>query len=124
MGDFRVIVRGQGEQQRALAPQFDVDPAGAQQFVGKSRPARLAVAPERDQRLLARLGLATRRQHAGRRMARARSRLGAIEHHDRRPAGEPPGDAQPNDAGADDGDMRLFADMGKFLRQRRLPSLE
>jgi hypothetical protein len=56
-------------------------------------------------------------------MARARPGLAAVEQRDRRPAGEPPGDAQPNDAGADDGDVRLFADMGKFLRQRRLPSL-
>ena len=30
MGDFRVIVRGQGEQQRTLAPQFDVNAASAQ----------------------------------------------------------------------------------------------
>jgi hypothetical protein len=57
-------------------------------------------------------------------MTRARSRLAAIEHRDRRPAGEPPGDAQPNDASADDGDARLIADMGKLSRQRRLPSLE
>ena len=124
MGDFRLIVRGQGEQQRALAPQFDVDAARAQQLVGKGRPARLAVAPERDQRLLAGLGLAARRQHAGRGMARARAGLAAVEHRHRRPAGEPPGDAQADHAGADDGDVRLFADMGKFCRQRRLPSLE
>ena len=57
-------------------------------------------------------------------MARAPASLAAIEYRDRRAAGEPPGDAQPNDASADDGDMRLFADMGKFLRQKRLPSLE
>ena len=69
MGDFRLIVGGQSEQQRALAPQFDVDTAGAQKLVGKSRPARLTVAAERHQRFLAGLGLATRRQHAGRGMA-------------------------------------------------------
>jgi hypothetical protein len=57
-------------------------------------------------------------------MARAGSGLAAVEHHDRRAAGEPPGDAQADDTGADDGDVRLFADMGKLLRQRRLPSLE
>jgi hypothetical protein len=57
-------------------------------------------------------------------MARAGAGPAAVEHRNRRAAGEPPGDAQPNDAGADDGDVRLFADMGKFLRQRRLPSLE
>jgi hypothetical protein len=57
-------------------------------------------------------------------MARARSRFAAIEHRDRRPAGEAPGDAQTDHAGTNDDDPRLFADMGPFLRQRRLPSLE
>jgi hypothetical protein len=57
-------------------------------------------------------------------MARARAGLAALEHRDRCAAGEPPGDAKADDTGADDGDVRLFADMGKFLRQRRLPSLE
>ena len=123
MGDFRLIVRGQGEQQGALAAQFDVDAAGAQQLVGKGRPARLAVAPKRYQRFLTRLGLAARRQHAGRGMACARTGLAAVEHRDRCTAGEPPGDTQADHAGADDSDARLFADMGKLLRQRRLPSL-
>jgi hypothetical protein len=57
-------------------------------------------------------------------MARARAGLAAVEHRDRCPAGEPPSDAEADDTGADDGDVRLFADMGKLLRQRRLPSLE
>jgi hypothetical protein len=57
-------------------------------------------------------------------VARARSRFAAIEHRNRRPAAEPPGDAQANDAGADDGDARLFADMRELSRQMRLPSLE
>jgi hypothetical protein len=57
-------------------------------------------------------------------MARARSSLAAVEHRDRCPTGEPPSDAEADDTGADDGDVRLFADMGKLLRQRRLPSLE
>jgi hypothetical protein len=56
-------------------------------------------------------------------MARARTGLAAIEHRNRCPAGEPPGDTQPDHAGADDGDPRLFADMGRFSRQKRLPSL-
>ena len=124
MRHFGLIVRSQRQNQRALLAQFDVDPARLKQLPRKARPARLAVAPERDQRLLAGLGFAARRQHAGRGMACTRSRLAAIEHRDRRPAGEPPGDPQPNHAGADDGDPRLFADMGKLLRQRRLPSLE
>jgi N-acetylglucosamine kinase len=53
----------------------------------------------------------------------ARAGLAAVEHRHRRPAGEPPGDAQADHAGANDGDTRLFADMGKLSRQRRLPSL-
>jgi hypothetical protein len=57
-------------------------------------------------------------------MACARSGLATVEHSDGCAAGEPPGDAQPNDAGPDDGDQRLFADMGKLGRQKRLPSLE
>jgi hypothetical protein len=57
-------------------------------------------------------------------MACARSGLAAIEHRDRCAAGEPPGDAQADNASADDGDTRFFADMGKLGRQRRLPSLE
>jgi hypothetical protein len=56
-------------------------------------------------------------------MARTRARLAAVEHRHRRPADKPPGDAQADHASADDGDVRLFADMGKLLRQRRLPSL-
>ena len=37
---------------------------------------------------------------------RARSGLAAVEHHNRGARGEPPGDAQPDDAGADDDDAR------------------
>ena len=114
MRDFRLIVRGQGEHQRALAPQFDVDATRAQQLFGKGRPARLAVAAERDQRFLARLGFAACRQHAGCGMACAGSGLAAVEYRNRCPAGEPPGDAQADNASANDGDVRLFADMGEF----------
>jgi hypothetical protein len=57
-------------------------------------------------------------------MARAGAGLAAVKYRDRCPAGEPPSDAEADDTGADDGDVRLFADMGRFSRQRRLPSLE
>ena len=67
--DLGLIVRSQGEQQRAFRPQFDIDPAGALKFLGKARPARLAVAAERNQRLFARFGFAASGQHAGGRMA-------------------------------------------------------
>jgi hypothetical protein len=50
--------------------------------------------------------------------------LAAIEHGDRRAAGKPPGDAKPNNAGADDRNARPIVDIRKVLRQARLPSLE
>ena len=57
-------------------------------------------------------------------MACAGARLAAVEDADRRTArGEPPGDAKPDHARADDGNARLFDVMGKLVRQRRLPSL-
>ena len=88
-------------------------PLVAQQLLGESRPARLAVAAERDQRLFAGLGLAARRQHAGRGMARARAGLAAVEHRNLGAAGEPPGNAEPDHAGADNGDARPLAE-GKW----------
>ena len=69
MRQRRLIVGGQREHQRALAAQFDVDAGYACKLLGESRPARLAVAAERNQILFAGLGLAARRQHAGGRMA-------------------------------------------------------
>ena len=74
-----LIVRGQGEQQRAFRPQFDIDAAGALKFFGKVRPARLSLAAQCDQRLLARFGFAASGQHPGGRMARAHARFAAIE---------------------------------------------
>ena len=59
-------------------------PDACRKLRGEGRPARLALAAERDQRLLARLGLGAGRQHAGRRVARAGAGRAAIEH--RRPA--------------------------------------
>ena len=124
MADLRLIIGREREHQRALAPQFDVDAARAQKLLGKAGPARLALAAERDQRLFARLGLAARRQHAGRRVARARSGRAAVEYLHHGAAGEPPGNAKPDHAGADDRDARLLREMWQVVRQTRLPSLE
>ena len=124
MRDLGLIVRGQGEMQRAFAPQFDIDAARPQKLLGKGRPARLALAAERDQRFFAGLGFAAGRQHAGRRVAGARSGLAAIEHRDRGAAGKPPGDAQADDAGADDGDTSADDWMDDPSCSMRLPSLE
>jgi hypothetical protein len=57
-------------------------------------------------------------------MACASAGPAAIEYRDRRSAGKSPGDANPNNAGADDRNARLTADIRKVLRQARLPSLE
>ena len=124
MRNLGLIVGGEGKHQGAFVAQLDVDAAGALQFGGEAGPARLALAAKRDQRLFAGLRLAAGGQHPGSSVTRARSRLGAIEHGDRGAAGEPPGDAEADDARADDGDARLSRSVGRVVRQRRLPSLE
>ena len=121
MRNRRLIVGSERQHQRALAAQFDVDAAHALKLLGKGRPARLALAAERDQSLFAGLGFATGRQHAGRRVACARSGLAAVEHRDRGAAGEPPGNAEPDHAGADNDDARLVSDRcdgGNSVAQR------
>ena len=108
MVQARLIVRGQREQQRALAPQLHVDPGGLPEFGREGRPARLALAPERDQRFLARLGLGAGGEHPGGGVAGAAAGGAAVEHRDRGALrGQPPGDAKPDHAGADDGDVGL-----------------
>ena len=105
--DRRLIVGGERQHQRALAPQFNIDAADALQLIGKGRPARLALAAERHQSLFARLGFATGGEHAGRRVAGARSGFAAVEDRDGRAAGEPPGNAEPDHAGADNHHARF-----------------
>ena len=117
----RLIVRGQGHHQRALGAQLHVDAGSFEELRRESGPARLALAPERDQRLLARLRLAAGRQHAGGRVGRAGAGAAAIEHLDHGAAhGEPPRDAEPDHAGADDGDLGL-ADRCNAVGQEAAP---
>ena len=73
-------------------------------------PPVWVIPAERRQRVFAWLGFAARRQHAGRRMARAGAGLTAIEHRNIGAPGEPPRDAQPNHARADNDDARPFGD--------------
>ena len=79
MVDTRLVVGGQRHDQRSFRAQFDVDPGRLQQFRRECRPARLAFAAERDQRVFARLGLAAGGEHAGGRMACAAARRSAVE---------------------------------------------
>src|ERR1700722_13700273 len=106
MPKLALIVGGQSEDERAFAAQFDIDAAGSEKVRGEARPARLALSAKGDQRLLARFGFAARGEHAGSRMTCPSAGLAAIEHRDRRAAGKPPGDAKPNNAGADDRNAR------------------
>ena len=85
MVDARLVVGGERHDQRAFVAQFDVDAGRLQQFRGEGRPARLALAPERDQRILAGLGLAAGGQHPGGGMARAAAGRAAVEHLDATP---------------------------------------
>ena len=118
VGDLGLIVRGEGEDQRALATQFDVDGCRAQKLRGEAGPARLALAAERDQRLFAGLRLAAGGEHSGGGVACAGSRLAALENGDRGAAGEPPRDAESDDPRADDGNARASRGAGIRPGQR------
>ena len=108
MAEPCLVVGRQGDDQRAFRAQFHVDAGCLFQLGGKSGPARLAVATERDEGLLAGLGLGAGREHPRRGMACASTGHPLVEHRDRYAArGQPPGDAQADDAGADDGDAGL-----------------
>ena len=77
------------------------------ELIAEGRPQALALQIEREQALLAGLGLEARRQHARRGPGRAASRFATLEHGDRAAGrGETPGDAQARHAGADHGDAR------------------
>ena len=102
----RLIVGGQRQNERAFAAQFDVHAACGQQLLGKGGPARLAVAAERDQILFAGLGFGAGRKHAGRRIARASASLAAVEQQNLGAGGQPPGNPEPDHAGADNDDAR------------------
>ena len=61
----RLIVGGERHDDGALRAQLNVNPGRLRKLRREGRPARLALAPERHQRLLARLRLAAGGEHAG-----------------------------------------------------------
>ena len=71
MGDRRLIVGGQRDDQRAFRSQLDIDAGRALEFLSEGGPAPLALPPKRDERFLARLGLGASRQHSRGSVARA-----------------------------------------------------
>ena len=103
----RGVVAREREHQRALAPQAHGHARRLLQLRGEIGPQALAVAVERVERLLARLGLESGRQHPGRGPARAVPGRATVEHIDRA-AGlrQAPADAQTDGAAADNGDAR------------------
>ena len=77
-----LVVRGQGDDQGSFPSQLHVYSRGLQELRGEGGPARLALAPERDQRFLAGLRLRAGRQHAGSGMTRAGAGGALVEHRD------------------------------------------
>ena len=121
MREPRLIVGRERDHQRALAAQLHIDAGGLAQLGGESRPACLAVAAERDQRFFAGLRLGAGREHSGGRMGRARTRGAAVEHR-HLPAArrQPPGDAEADDAGADDDDVRAPCRLRRDVRRQAI----
>ncbi len=105
-----LIVRRQRQNERAFAAQFDVDAGRLQKLLGEGRPARLAIAAERDQRLFARLGFSAGGKHPGRGMARARPGFAAVEQQNLGARRQAPGDAKADHACADNDDARALPD--------------
>src|SRR5215813_3598752 len=118
----RLIVRGQGDDQRALGAQFHVHTRDLEQLGGESGPARLAFAAERDQGFLAGLGLGAGRQHAGGGVARATTSRAPVEYLNRRsPRRQSPRNGKADHPGADDGDIRLSDIRYGLVRQPAAP---
>ena len=91
------------DEQRALRAVAHVEPAHLPQLLREARPAACALEAEAQERLLAGVGLADRREHAGRDVRGAAAELAAVEHADAQPARtRAPGRRQPDEAAADD----------------------
>ena len=109
VAQLRRVVAIERDDERALVAVADRQVARAFQLAREIRPQPLAFQRQRQQLLLARLGLDRRRQHAGRRPARAVPGFAPVVHGD--PAaglGQAPGDGEANDPGADDDRLRAL----------------
>ena len=109
MAQLRRIVAVQRDDHRALVAILDRDAGGGFEFAREIGPQALAFERQRQQRLLARLGLDRGGEHAGRRPAGAAPGLAAVVNGDRAAGlGQPPGNAEADDAGADDDGLRAL----------------
>ena len=122
MPQRRGVVAVQRDDHRALAAIFDRDAGSGFEFAGEIGPQTLAFERQRQQRFLAGFGLDRGGQHAGRRPARAAPGLALIVNSHRAAGlGEPPRDAETDDAGADDNGPRALLRNGKDGANDGLP---
>jgi hypothetical protein len=103
-----LIIRGQSHNQRALGAQLDVYAGRPLEFRRERRPTSLALAAERNESFLPRLGFRARGEHSGRGMRCARAGCAAIKDLDRNATSrQPPSNTKPDDAGANNDNLRL-----------------
>ena len=103
--ELPLVVPGQGDDQGAVIAIADILSACGFQFRGEGGPSLLTPAVELQQVQLARFGLDAGGEHTGGGMTGAPADRALVEDVD--PAAglrQPPADAQPADAAADDGD--------------------
>ena len=101
------VVAGQGHDHRAFVPVADRDPGSGLDLAREIRPEKLTFQGQRQQCFFAGLGLDRGGEHTGRGPARAMTGLAAIIDRDRTSRlGQPPGNPQSDDPGADDDGLR------------------
>ena len=107
MAQLGCVVAIERDDQRALVAVIDRDAAGPFQLACEIGPQALAFERQRQERLLPRLRLDRRSEHAGGRPAGTAPGVAAVVHGDRA-AGlcQPPRDTEADDPGADDDRLR------------------
>src|SRR5438128_3785481 len=109
MTQLRGVVAIERDDQRALVAVFRRDPGGALQFAREIGPQTLAFERQLQQLFFARFGLDRSGEHPSRGPAGAVPGFAAVVDGDRAAGlGETPGDAETDDAGADDDRLRAL----------------
>ncbi len=123
MAQLDGIVAIERDDDRSLIAIFDRDARGDLHLARKIRPQALAFERQRQERLLARLGLDRGGEHPGRSPAGAAPGLAAVVHRDRAAGlNQPPGNAQADDAGPDDDCLRTLRGNDNGRANSGLPS--
>ena len=117
------VVAGQSDDDCTLVAIADRDAGYRLEFARKIRPHALAFERQGEQRLLTGLGLDRGGEHSGGRPARASSGFGTVvDGHRATRLGQPPGNPQPHDPGADDDGLRAKRRYGDGRGNSGLPS--